>query len=86
MPQFDGSYTRSDSNTPVRYVCRYRFSAIGIVYEADADFDGKRARIVRGVITWGIRALPPRKRVEQEVCETIDISDVGKLRERANEA
>ena len=80
-----GEYRHTYSGKLLRYEARYRLSAIGVVYEADALFGAKRARLVQGVITWGLRALPPRRRVKEAVHETLDIVDVYKLEAKASE-
>ena len=84
--QFEGEYIHAHSKTLLRYVCRYEFKPIGVVYEANAGFGGKSKRLVQGVITWGIRAFPPRRRVEAAVRETIDILDIEKFRAALNQA
>jgi hypothetical protein len=80
---FTGAYKHKKSAIWLNYEARYRFSAVGVVYEADALFASKRARLVAGVILWGPRALPPRRRVEAAIRETIDIVDIQKLQAKA---
>lgn len=78
---FAGEYIHKHSNTVLQYVCRYHFSAVGVVYEADAGIgSGRTATLVSGVITWGLRAIPPKGNVERAVHEAIDIVDIEKFR------
>jgi hypothetical protein len=84
--EFAGRYRHTPTGREVNYEARYKLSAFGVVYEADALFGSKRARLVNGVISWGLRALPPRRRVEDAVRETIDIIDMQKLEAKASEA
>jgi hypothetical protein len=78
---FTGKYVHKSSNEVLQYVCHYHFTALGVVYEAHAGFgDGKTTRLVHGVIAWGLRAIPPKAKVERAVRETIDIIDIAKFR------
>jgi hypothetical protein len=83
--QFEGEYIHKYSNTMIGYVCRYHFALLGVVYEAEAKLDGKSKRLVQGVIGWGLGAIPPRRRLEASIRETIDIIDIEKLRAAINE-
>ncbi|MCO5979373.1 hypothetical protein [Ideonella oryzae] len=83
MPErtFSGQYVHKYSGLTLSYVCHYHFTTLGIVYVARAGFgDGRTATITHGVKVWGLRAIPPRRKVEQSIHETIDIIDIDKLR------
>ena len=84
--EIHGEYVHPHSNAVLRYVCRYELKPIGIVYEAEAGFEGKSKRIVMGVIPWSFRAFPPRRRVEKTIRETIDILDIEKFKAALSEA
>jgi hypothetical protein len=78
---FEGKYVHKYSNLAIHYHCRYWFKPIGVVYEADAGFAGtKKTRLALGVITWGIRAIPPRFRLKRSIQTSIDNIDIEKFR------
>jgi hypothetical protein len=78
---FTGTYKRASSGEVFHYTAHYRFTKIGVVYEAQANFgSGPTARVVLGVITWGLRCIPPRWRVERDVRDTIELLDINKFK------
>lgn len=81
-----GEHLHIPSGTVVRFVGRYELKAIGVVYEADAFLNRRSTSIVRGVIAWGFRAIPPKRRVEATIRETIDLIDMDKLVAALNES
>ena len=80
-----GQHIHPSSGTQIRFEGQYELKAIGVVYEAYALVDDKRVRIVKGVIAWGLKAIPPRRRVMADIRETIEFIDTDKLKATASE-
>ena len=85
--KIEGEYIQKRTNTLLRYVRTYELKPIGVVYETHAWEPGrKRVRLDSGVRTWGFWVLSLEKRLRDDVHESIDITDIDKLRAVANEA
>ncbi len=81
-----GEVIQSFSGEAVRYVATYELTLRGVAYTADAVFGTRASRLVQGLITWGMKALPPAKRVHEAVHDSVQILDLGKLKARAQES
>jgi hypothetical protein len=84
--RIEGEHQHPGSGRKLRFLGHYECRAIGVVYEADIVLGQKRTSLATGVITWGLHAFPPRRRVEQEIRETIDFTDIDKLLFKLGEA
>jgi hypothetical protein len=84
---FEGEYANSRNGVTLYYTFQYQYTTVGIVYDAIAGFGGEKAHLVRGVVSWSIRSLLfPRRFVEHQVRETIDILDIENFRAKIEAA
>ncbi len=82
----EGEYLHVRTGHLFNFEGQYKFSATGIVYTADVVLDGKRTRLVHGVIPWGVKAIPPRYRVKKRIHFMLECSDASRLLARLNES
>jgi hypothetical protein len=68
-----------DVHERIFYVCTYEFKAIGIVYEVNDLFEGKLTRLELGVLTWGLHAFPPQRRLRKIIEDGLEIVSMEKL-------
>jgi hypothetical protein len=84
--KIEGEYIHKGTNTVLKYVCTYKFSPIGVVYETYASEPGQKSvRLALGVRTWGSWVLFLPRRLREEVHFDIDTTDMEKFRAAANE-
>ena len=75
---FEDEHTHAGSGVLIRYLVEYNFTSLGVVYKAYALINGRRIRFVLGVLTWGLWVSRPRKRIQSEVIEILDLSKIGR--------